>query len=207
MLSLKALGKRRADEAGARDEPKSHAYKAQRRSPVGIECEWEPVSDEAEAASLALARKLQAEENALAERERLERLNSCNDTALDDMLIAEAWEGIDMDGAIECEAYDPMINAACTSKYFAPRAAPRPVSAQGGLWTPPTEHVMEVRYGPLASSTTEASEPTLVEVEQPRVDAVPGSQPTPVLWPPLAPVRPPTAPRRLPPPPSSSTTS
>jgi len=50
---------------------------------------------------------------------------------------------------------------------------------------------MEVRYG--ASAASEPSVCTLVEVEQPRVDAAPGAQPTPVLWPPVAPVRPPAA--------------
>ena len=242
MLTSKALGKRRAMDDGP-DEPKAHAPKQSRTSPIGIECAWAPVSDEMETASLALARRLQAEEDALAQREwaRQQRMqeelrfrNSFDadnlpaqvvplpneDTSLHDLfgeeidgdpyedgtyaraddpcitkaMITDALDDCDM--GIDCEAYDPVTNATCQSKYFAPgkaawhggSGAPDPPDP---LWTPPTERVMEVRYGP-SSSAAAASECTMVEVEQPvRGASELGSQPTPVLFPPLAPVRPP----------------
>lgn len=242
MLSSKALGKRRAmdDEP---DEPKAHAPKQPRKSPVGIECAWAPVSDELEAASLALAQRLQAEEDALAQREyerqarmqeQLRFRNSFDaynlpaqvpplpnddvslhdlfgeeidgdpyedgtyarpdDPAITNAMITDAFDDCDMGN--DCEAYDPVTNATCQSKYFAPGKAAwyaetgRAPDPSDPLWTPPTERVMEVRYG--QSSSAAASVCTMVEVEQPVRDASElGSQPTPVLFPPLVPVRPP----------------
>jgi hypothetical protein len=212
MLSSKALGKRRAMDNDF-DKPKARALKQSRKSPTDIACAWEPVSDEMEAASLALARRLQAEEDALAQREWERQARMQEDevrfgnsfdaygpfgeqlrgevyddhSRADDPSITNAMitDALDdFDMRIDCEAYDPGANAACRSKYFAPgKATWHDATRPAQPWWTPPFERVMEVRYGPSSESTAPSECSIVEMEQTVRDDA-----SDVPFPPLGPV-------------------